>query len=130
MIDKEFATVITCMDGRIQRPVIEYMKSTFGVTYVDAITEPGPNKILSENTDKNLVESIKRRVAISVEKHGSKVIAVVGHHDCAGNPADREIQLHHTLNAIDLVKKWSFGVHVLGLWVDESWQVHEVNPRD
>ena len=129
MNDKKFATAVTCVDGRIQIPVIEYMKSTFGVTYVDLITEPGPNRILSENRDTSLVESIKRRVGISVEKHGSKIIAVIGHYDCAGNPADKETQLNHTLNAIDMVKQWGFDVQVIGLWVDEAWQVHEVNPR-
>ena len=51
MINKKFATAITCMDGRIQIPVIEYIKSNYGVDYVDVITEPGPNKILSDNTD-------------------------------------------------------------------------------
>ena len=85
-MSSEFATAINCMDGRVQMPVIEYMKSKYGIDYVDMITEPGPNKILSENKDKNSIDSIKRRVKISVEAHKSRLIAVVGHHDCAGNP--------------------------------------------
>ena len=129
MMRNVFATAVTCMDGRIQIPVIEYMKNTFGAAYVDVITEPGPNKILSDNTDASMIGSIRRRVAISVQKHGSKLIAIVGHHDCAGNPADTENQRRHTLAAMGVVKKWGFNAQIIGLWVDEAWKVHEVEPR-
>ena len=121
-----FATAISCMDGRIQIPVIEYIKSKCAVDYVDMITEPGPNKILSENTDRTLIESIKRNVTISVEVHNSKLIAIVGHNDCAGNPADKETQLSHILASINTVKSWEFTAQVIGLWVDEKWRVATV----
>ena len=32
-----FATAINCMDGRVQIPVIEYLKKEFKVDYVDMI---------------------------------------------------------------------------------------------
>jgi hypothetical protein len=86
MRHKTFATAINCMDGRVQIPVTDYLKFNFGAEYVDMITEPGPNKILAENNDKIRLASIKERVAISVERHHSNLIALVGHHDCAGNP--------------------------------------------
>jgi len=121
-----FTTVINCMDGRVQIPVIEYIKEKYNADYVDMITEPGPNLILSENTDKQLTESIKRRVSISVQKHGSKLIAIVGHHDCAGNPADKDTQLHHIRKSIKTIKSWNFDVRIFGLWVDPDWHVKEV----
>lgn len=34
----KFATAINCMDGRVQIPVIEYIKSKYEVDYVDMIT--------------------------------------------------------------------------------------------
>ena len=37
-----FATSIHCMDGRIQEPIIQYIKTKYDVQYVDVITEPGP----------------------------------------------------------------------------------------
>lgn len=123
-----FATAISCMDGRIQIPVIEYIKRQYGVSYVDMITEPGPNKTLSKNRDTPLIALIKKRVTISVEAHGSKLIAVVGHHDCAGNPADKDTQVRHIRDSIGIVKKWGFSVRVIGLWIDEKWQVHDVSP--
>jgi hypothetical protein len=115
------------MDGRIQIPVVEYMKSTYAVDYIDMITEPGPNKILSENTDSALIESIKRRVAISVEVHDSKLIAIVGHYDCAGNPADKETQLRHILSSIITIESWEFEVQIIGLWVDKNWRVATID---
>lgn len=121
-----FATAINCMDGRVQLPVIEYMKSRYGVDYVDMVTEPGPNKILAENGDKTTIESIKRRVKISVKRHNSKQIAIVGHHDCAGNTADKEKQTTHILSAIKIVKSWGLNVQIIGLWVDENWMVCEI----
>ena len=122
----KFATAINCMDGRAQMPVIEHIKRKYGVNYVDMITEPGPNKILSENKDKNSIDSIKRRVAISVEVHKSGLIAIVGHHDCAGNPADKEGQRQHILSAITTAESWGVNAQIIGLWVDENWNVHQV----
>ena len=36
---------------------------------------------------------IRRAISISTEKHGSQIIAVVGHYDCAGNPVTRELTI-------------------------------------
>jgi len=122
----KFATAINCMDGRVQVPVIEYMRKTYHADYVDMITEAGPNKILAENSDKAKVESIKARARISVERHGSRLIAVVGHHDCAGNPANAETQLRHIRAAMKTVDSWSLKVEVTGIWVDANWSTHAV----
>ena len=121
-----FATVINCMDGRVQEPVIAWMKSEYGVQYVDDVTEPGPVCMLAANTDYAALESIRRRVDISVNKHGSHVVAIIAHHDCAGNPVCKDEQLSQLSSAIAAVNSWGFGVDVLGLWVDEEWQVHPV----
>jgi len=87
-----FCTSIHCMDGRIQLPIIEYLEENYNITYVDTITEPGPCKILAENANKNSVNSIIERVKISINKHNSKLIAISGHYNCAGNPYNEEIQ--------------------------------------
>ena len=121
-----FFTAINCMDGRVQLPVIEYLKKRFNVEYVDTITEPGPNLILSENKDSSALQSIFYRLRISVEKHNSKGIAVAGHHDCAGNPAPKADQFEHTKLAVQLLRQQYKNIDVIGLWVDENWEVHEV----
>lgn len=122
-----FCTTINCMDGRVQLPVIKYLQKHFNVDYVDSITEPGPNLILAKQTDFNIVESIFERVQISVERHGSVGIAVVGHYDCAGNPATKEEQTIHTLDAIRLIRRRYSNIDIIGLWVDETWNVSELS---
>jgi len=121
-----FATAINCMDGRVQLPVINWMRERYGVTYVDAITEPGPIKIMAEQQPDAAVESIKHRTDISVHKHGSSVIAVVAHYDCAGNPVDKETQMGQLDLSIAQVKGWGYDVPIIGLWVDEQWTTHLV----
>ncbi|NLE46309.1 MAG: hypothetical protein GX620_16445 [Chloroflexi bacterium] len=121
-----FATVINCMDGRVQEPVIAWMKQRYGVQYVDSITEPGPILILADNRDLQTIESMRHRTDISVNKHGSHAVAVVSHYDCAGNPVGKDAQMVQLGAAIARVKSWGFGVDVQGLWVDENWQTYPV----
>jgi len=121
-----FCSVINCMDGRVQEPVHKFVRERFGDLYPDTITEAGPNGILAHPEEKQLTESIFNRVSISVKKHHSTKIAVVGHHDCLGNPGPKDVQNSHTEEAVKLLKQWFPGMEVIGLWVDENWQVHEI----
>ena len=121
-----FCTVINCMDGRVQIPVNEFLKRRFGVEYVDTITEAGPNGILAQGTDAARVESILERLRISIEGHGSVGVAVVGHHDCAGNPTPPEQQERDTRAAVEFLKSRCDGLPVAGLWVDQNWVVSEL----
>ncbi len=122
----KFCTAVNCMDGRVQLPVIEFLRRRFDAQYVDMITEPGPNLILAAGGDAGRVQSIFARCDISVEKHGSLGIAVAGHHDCAGNPAGTREQLRHIEEAVKILKRRYPHVEVIGLWLDENFNVHEV----
>ncbi len=120
-----FATSIHCMDGRVQLPIIHYMQEKYKVKYLDVITEPGPNKILSETRDEQLVQSIKNRIDISVHKHGSALIAISGRADCAGNPADKNTQLKQIEKCVSILKQWyTSSVQIISLWIDENFKVH------
>lgn len=121
-----FCSAVTCMDGRVQLPVNEYLRKRFNADYVDTITEPGPNAILSMKADAPAVESIVGRLRISVERHRSVGIAVVGHHDCAGNPAAQDEQAEQTLAAVQYLRGEFTCVPVIGLWVNEAWEVSEI----
>jgi carbonic anhydrase len=127
MNNNRFATAINCMDGRVQIPVIEYLKTRYDVDYVDMVTEPGPIKAVARDPSGSVVASIRHRVEISVFKHHSKLIAVVGHHDCAGNPVDKETQLKQIHSAVKTVASWDFQVRIIGLWVDENWNVSDIS---
>ena len=121
----KFATAINCMDGRTQEPVSKWIKTKFGVDYVDTITEPGPEKIIAMGIQPNL-DSIKTRVRISVDKHGSRNVALVAHHDCAGNPVSKEQHVEHVKQSADVVRSWGLPVKVYTLWVDGNWCVQEI----
>ena len=124
-MNKTFATVIKCMDGRTHIPVINYVVSKYDVDFVDLITEPGPNKILAEGVDLATIQSIRKRAEISIHKHRTKIVAVVGHHDCAGNPASDEDQRVHLLKAAQTIKTWDLPVEsVVALWVCNDSDVH------
>jgi len=122
-----FSTAVNCMDGRVQKEVFRFCRSRFRSKYVDMITEPGPNRILAEQDPSGLVDSILARIDISVEKHGSKGIAVVGHHDCAGNPADEKVQREHLEHAVRFLRERYPSLEVTALWVNEKWAVKEVD---
>ena len=110
MNSKKFACAINCMDGRVQDAVKNYMQKNYGVDYVDMVTEPGPNKIFaSPELAKGLVENIKKRVEISVHHHGSKVVAIVGHFGCAGNPTEKEDQINHLKSSKKTVEEFGAG---------------------
>jgi len=123
----KFVTAINCMDGRVQEPVVAYMKKEFQAEYVDMITEPGPNQFLAGDVSQSKVDAIIERTLISVEKHGSQVIAITGHHDCAGNPIGRTEQDLQTKMAVTFLKNKFPNVTVIGLWIDENWDVHRLD---
>ncbi len=121
-----FFTAINCMDGRVQIPVIEYLQKRFDVEHIDSITAAGPNRILSDQKKNPVVESILSRVEISIKKHKSSGVAVIGHYDCAGNPEPEETQAGHTRTAVQFIREKYPESNVIGLWVDENWKVHEI----
>jgi len=122
----KFCTAVTCMDGRIQLPVIAYLQKRFNANYVDLISEAAANLVLSKREDMKLVQSIMEKVRISVEIHKSVSLAVVGHYDCARNPTSREEQYQHTQDSINLIRKKYSQLEIIGLWVDENWKVNEI----
>jgi hypothetical protein len=121
----KFATALNCMDGRVQIPIIEFLKKKFKVDYIDMITEPGIDKILAEG-NKELISWIKVKIKISVKKHNSKVIAIVGHADCAGNPVEKEKHIEQIKKGMKIIKLMKLNVKIIGLWVNENWQVEVV----
>jgi hypothetical protein len=123
----KFGTAINCMDGRTQLPVTGWLKSEYGLDYVDMITEPGPEKMLSQGTP-GQVESIKSRVGISVNAHGSQTILVAAHHDCAGNPVSKEEHVRQVRACLKVVKSWGLPVKdIIGIWIDENWAVEPID---
>lgn len=120
-----FATAINCIDGRTQFPVSRWIIDNYKVDFVDVITEPGPDKKVSENQAEKITQ-IKDKVLISVNAHKSNLIAVCGHHDCAGNPITKEEHKVQIKKSVEIIKSWNLGVSVLGLWVNEKWSIEMI----
>ncbi len=117
-----FVTAINCIDGRVQKPVTEFAIRKFKADYVDMITEPGPDQVLNNKKNPEIIESVKRRMLVSLEKHKSKIVIVAGHHDCAANPVD-EIEHHRQIkDAVENIKEWNLKIDVYGVWVDKNWE--------
>lgn len=125
-MNKKFACAINCMDGRVQDAVKNYIKENYKVDYVDMVTEPGPNKILAENpltgSGQVIVENIKKMAKISVDRHGSEVVAIVGHFGCAGNPVGKEEQIAHLKKAKETVASFGFNVEIILLWAEKDFK--------
>ena len=126
MMDFKFGTAINCIDGRTQEPVIDFMKQTYNIDGVDMVTFPGVDGVISNGENSDKIALIRNAVSISIEKHRSRIIAVVGHFDCAGNPGDREHHYAHIQKAVQEVSSWSFHAQVVGFYVNDKKQIEEV----
>ncbi len=119
-----FFTAINCMDGRVQEPVIKYIKQTFNVKFVDMITDAGPVKTLAcADANQN---QFSNRIEISLYKHGSQGIAIIAHYDCAGNPISETNQKAELNQAKLQLQKTYTNTIVVALWVSEKWRVEVV----
>jgi len=121
-----FCTAINCIDGRVQLPVINYLKKRFNAEYVDLITEAGVNLVLAKQNNASLVQSIFKKLKMSIEEHRSLGVGIVGHHDCLKNPAQRNEQIAHIQDAVQCIRQQYETVEIIGLWIDENLDAHEV----
>ena len=122
----KFGTLINCIDGRVQYPVMDYLKKSYDIDYFDAANEAGPLLTLTKKTDKCRLISLKEQIRTSLEEHDSTFIALVGHHDCTDYPGDREFQERQMDEALDYLQR-AFGKDktYVGLYVNEHWEVDE-----
>ena len=118
-----FGTSISCMDGRIQIPISNWIKENYSVDFVDTITEPGVDKVLVDNPNN---ESIKNKVSISINAHKSKLVVVSGHYECAANPVSDDEHISQIKKDVETISSWNLGVEVVGVWVDSSWKVNRL----
>lgn len=122
--NQKFGTVVNCIDGRAQQPAADWIRLNCGVEFVDAITTPGAEQLLSEEESERSAR-IRSKVLLSAGKHMSSVVAVVGHFDCTANPCEPDERKTQILKAAAKLSSWKTGLRVVGLYVNE-WQSVEV----
>ncbi|MCL4415322.1 MAG: hypothetical protein M1365_01275 [Actinobacteria bacterium] len=131
-LGETFFTSVGCMDGRVQCPVTKYGKNRYQVKYADTITEAGLVGLLAKpDINRSLLDSIKKKIMISIEKHHSKGIIVHGHQECAGNPVEDILHKEDTIQAAkvirDLLGDLDIEVHpVFVIRDEEEWKIEEL----
>ncbi len=118
------ATCLNCMDGRVQLPVLQWIKASYPVDFVDVITEAGMDAVLSGQAD---ISEILRSIAISVNLNKSTRLFVVGHNDCRGNPVEEKIHRQQIRDSVERLKSYWPNQEIVGLWVNASWSVEVVS---
>jgi carbonic anhydrase-like protein len=126
MMHFKFGTAINCIDGRTQEPVIDFMKEKYHLDGVDMVTFPGVDGTISNKENSDVIELIHNAVSISIEKHRSAIIAIIGHFDCAGNPGDAEHHYAHIRKAVAEISTWNFHAQLVGLYVNDKREIEEV----
>ena len=124
MTTGKFATSVSCIDGRIQSPISNWIKENHTVDFVDTITEPGLDKRISEFPE--IAEELRKKIVISIKAHKSQLVIVSGHADCAGNPVSDEQHKEDITKGVEVVKSWNLEVDVKGIWVDQNWVVNPI----
>jgi len=121
-----FATLITCMDGRIQRPLNKYVSEYFDAENIDTLAWPGACGPISRAVNPRVVEYVDRGLDISFRLHGSFGMAIAGHHDCAGNPVDKTQQCIEVTQIVERFRESYDKEMVIGLWVNDQWEVERI----
>ena len=117
------ATCLNCMDGRVQLPVLTWIKANYPVDFVDVITEAGMDGVLAKQDD---ISEVLRSIKVSVNLNKSTRLFVVGHYDCRGNPVEENLHREEVVAAVNRLKPLWPAQEVIGLWVNDRWQVELV----
>ncbi len=120
------ATCLNCMDGRVQLPVLQWIKANYPVDFVDVITEAGMDGVLSNQKD---ITEVLRSITVSVNVNKSTRLFVVGHYDCRGNPVKEDVHRQEIGKAVTRLKDHWPSHEIVGLWVNKDWQVEVVSSR-
>jgi hypothetical protein len=108
------------MDGRVQLPVLQWIKENYPVDFVDVITEAGMDGVLAKQED---ISEVLRSIKVSVNINKSTRLFVVGHYDCRGNPVSEGQHREEIINSVTRLKPLWSAQAVMGLWVNSNWQV-------
>ncbi|MBF0491104.1 MAG: hypothetical protein HQL15_10945 [Candidatus Omnitrophica bacterium] len=118
------STCLNCMDGRVQLPVLNWIKAHYQTDFVDVITEAGIDGVLAKE---RYIGEIIRSIEVSININKATRIFVVGHHDCRGNPVDRNLHHKHIAESVERLKTYWPAYEIIGLWVNDQWQVERLS---
>ena len=114
------ATCLNCMDGRVQLPVLNWIRKKYSIDFVDVITAAGMDGVLASRDN---IDEILRSINTSININKSNRVFIVGHYDCRGNSVDEKTHNEHIAMAIKRLKEYWPKLEIVGLWVNNRWQV-------
>jgi carbonic anhydrase len=114
------ATCLNCMDGRVQLPVLNWIREKYNIDFVDVVTAAGMVGVLAT---KDNIDDIICSINISININKSTRIFVVGHYDCRGNSVDEKTHREHISMSVKRLKANWPKLEIVGLWVNNHWQV-------
>lgn len=122
-----FVTVVSCMDGRIQKPLREFATQRFQVDHADTITDRGGLlRHLAEEDNADYVDNMMEDIQVSLKAHNSKGVVIAGHESCAGYPIPDDQKKREVVHAAGLIRSSAPGVEVIPVFVRKSepqWEV-------
>ncbi len=75
----------------------------------------------------NQLEALKSKAQVSVNTHGSRIIVIAGHDDCAGNPATPEEHKSQILKAAEKVRAWKLPAEkIIPVLINKDWEIEVV----
>src|SRR5262245_3075414 len=104
------------------------MRDMLSVDYVDLVTHPGVDGLLAKEPER-AGDILRASIDISIQRHGSPVLALVGHHECAANAGSADLHREQLLRGLRVLQNWELGVKLIALWVNADWQIDVVRTR-
>ena len=131
--NSKMGLALVCADGRLQQDCVHYNKQlaeALGVDLVDIISVPGPDGLFKKSRDAERKATIGW-LKLLIGAHHPTAIAIVGHYQCAGNPAnDAQHDLDVGITAANFKKDLGFAGTVAAfstVWHDDSsWSLKKI----
>lgn len=124
MASTPFALAINCVDGRVQRPLLQWVRDSLSLEELDCLTVPGPDAALCEAGAE--YDRARKLATFLAEKREHACALVAGHWDCLGNPVGQARHREQIVRAAGELHGWGIAPRTLGLWIDEGWEVSVV----
>ena len=114
------AACLNCIDGRVQLPVLNWIRKQYNIDFVDVVTSAGIDRLLASQDN---IDGILQSVNISLNTNKSTRIFIVAHHDCRGNPVDEKTHHRDVAKSIKRLRLHWPKLEIVGLWVNRRWQI-------
>lgn len=124
---RRFTACLNCIDGRVQLPVINWIRSTYNVDFIDMITEPGMDGFLVD--PQSNLKPVFDKLNIALDVHECNEIFIVAHEDCAANPTDFNSHTKNLKVATDDIKNFAPNCTVIGIYVYLNGEVIKIVER-